>query len=62
MSTTKVERSPARQAADHYAPLFARAALFRRTAERRDAQAQEYRDKADKLEAEALLAWAKVKK
>jgi len=61
MTTTK-ERSPARQAADQYAPLFARAALFRRTADRRDAQAQEYRDKADKLEAEALLEWAKVHK
>jgi len=61
MTNTK-ERSPARQAADHYAPLFARAALFRRTAERRDAQAQEYRDKADQLEAEALAEWAKVHK
>jgi hypothetical protein len=61
MTNTK-QRSPARQAADHYAPLFARAALFRRTAERRDAQAQEYRDKADAMEAEALLEWAKVHK
>ena len=62
MTTTKVERSPARQAADHYAPLFARAALFRRTAERREAQAQEYRNKADELEAQALTEWAKVHK
>ena len=62
MTTTKVERSPARQAADQYAPLFARAALFRRTAERREAQAQEYRSKADELEAQALTEWAKVHK
>jgi len=59
--TTK-ERSPARQAADLYAPKFARAALFRRTADRREAQALEYRQKADKLEAEALADWAKVRK